>query len=246
MSTDETDPSRALALLWGVRDRPRRGPRPALDVDRIVRAAIDIADREGVTALSMRRVATELGVGTASLYTYVPGRAELIALMLDAVAGYSSLPHTLPGDWRAKFQTWAREDWAEFHRHPWVLQVVSGRVLPGPNLLAWYDSTLRVLAETGLSEQEKLAVIETLDGFVRGTAWTSVDRGAGDTAWAAKRDEALAELVNFDDYPALARALLAGADPSAAETFELGLQRVLDGIATLIDARAPSRGAETG
>ncbi|MGP4016674.1 TetR/AcrR family transcriptional regulator C-terminal domain-containing protein [Saccharopolyspora sp. 5N708] len=96
-----------------------------------------------------------------------------------------------------------------------------------------------MLADTGLSEPEKLAVIETLDGFVRGAAWTSVDRDAGDAGWAAKRDAALAELVNFDDYPALARALLAGAVPSAPDTFELSLQRVLDGIAALIDARAP-------
>ncbi|RKT84563.1 regulatory protein, tetR family [Saccharopolyspora antimicrobica] len=239
MPSEETepDPSRTLALLWGVRDRPKRGPRPGLDVDRIVQAAIDLADREGVAALTMRRVAAELGVGTASLYTYVPGRPDLIAMMLDQVIGRTSLPHELPGDWRAKFEAWATEDWAMFHRHPWVPAVASEPVLPGPNAFAWYDSTLRVLAGTGLSEQEKVAVIETLDNYVRGTASNKQDRHK-DSSWLAKRDQALERLVDFDAYPHLAHALTSGGNPAASETFELGLQRVLDGIAVLIEARA--------
>lgn len=242
----ETDPTRALELLWAPRDRPRRGPKPGLDLDRIVQAAIAVADREDLQALSMRRVAAELGVGTASLYTYVPGRDELIALMLDTVAGYSTLPHTMPGNWRAKLEAWAREDWAEFHRHPWVPYVVSGRLVPGPNALAWYDSALRVLGDTGLSEAEKAAVIDTIDGYVRGLAWASANSiraerttGVSDAIWDARRAAAMAKLVDFERYPALARALVAGVSPGSTDTFEIGLQRVLDGIEALIVERQP-------
>lgn len=238
------DPTRALELLWAARGRRRRGPKPGLDLDRIVHAAIAVADREDLPALSMRRVAEQLGVGTASLYTYVPGRYELIALMLDTIAGYSTLPHTMPGNWRARFEAWAREDWAEFHRHPWVPQVVSGRVIPGPNLLAWYDSALRVLADTGLSETEKVAVIATIDGYVRGLAWSSADSiraertsGVSDVAWGARRDAVMEKLVDFERYPALVRALVTGAAPGPTDAFEIGLQLVLDGVEALIVER---------
>lgn len=247
MSTvDAPDPRRTLALLWGsAPERRRPGPKPGLDRERIVRAGIEIADREGVAALTMRRVAAELAVGTASLYTYVPARQELVALMLDSVAGNSSLPHTFPGDWREKFEAWAHEDWAEYHRHPWVLQLTAGRVLPGPNLLAWYDSALRVLADTGLSEPEKVAAIETLDSYLRGLAWSSVEEASAEAAgglstetWNAQRASAMASLVDFSRYPALTRMLQAGVLPYGTDTFELGLRHVLDGIARLIDEKA--------
>lgn len=240
MSTGETASARALALLWGGRDRGRRGPKPSLDLDRIVAAAIGVADADGLGALSMRRVAAELDVGVASLYTYVPGRYELLALMLDAVAGYSQLPHTFPGDWRSKLTAWAQEDRAIFREHPWVLQVASDRPVPGPNLVAWLDSALAVLDGLGLDEADKVAAISAVDSYVRGAAWTQPGAAPGTRPEMAGTPEEQAELARWADverFPALTRALSAGVHPDSPDNFDRGLRYVLDGIEALVEGR---------
>src|SRR5439155_23227897 len=133
------DPARSLALLWRTRERASRKGKPDLSVDLIVRAAIDIADASGLGALSMRRVAERLGVGTMSLYTYVPGKAELLDVMLDAVYGEPDRPDAVPGGWRARLERIARENLALYQRHPWLLQVATSRPVLGPNAIAKYD-----------------------------------------------------------------------------------------------------------
>ena len=127
---------RALRALWSPPTRPARGPQRGLTVEAIVTAAIDLVEAEGLAALSMRQVAARLGVGTATLYTYLPGKAELTALMLDAVTGDGPLPHEWPGDWRAKLTSWARDDWEAYRRHPWILELSSAGVAPGPTSCA--------------------------------------------------------------------------------------------------------------
>ncbi|MCE7079532.1 TetR/AcrR family transcriptional regulator [Streptomyces sp. ST2-7A] len=111
------DPARSLALLWGTRDRrPARNARHDLSMDRIVRVAVAVADTEGVERLSMRRIAEELGVGTMTLYTYVPGKAELVELMLDTVYGEITRPGaedpdgTGNADWRTRLERVARDN----------------------------------------------------------------------------------------------------------------------------------------
>src|ERR671914_2667448 len=143
------DPGRTMALLWGTPKRPGRGPKPGLSVEQIVDAAIEVADAEGLAALSMRRVADRLGVGTMSLYTYVPGKAELLDLMLDTVLAEEARPDGA-GGWRAGLELRAREDWALFHRHPWILQITPGRSLLGPNETDLFEATLRVVDGIGL------------------------------------------------------------------------------------------------
>ncbi|WP_198550504.1 TetR/AcrR family transcriptional regulator [Streptomyces silvensis] len=272
-----TPQERALALLWGGDTRGSRGPARGLTRERIVEAAIDVVERDGPAAMSLRRVAAQLGVGVASLYTYVPGRAELEALMLDAVAVGPTLPHEWPGDWRAKLTALAHDDWRQIRRHPWVLELGAAEQVPGPNMLRWLDSALRVFDGTGLREAEKLSAIETVDAYVRGLgrlrgaeeaaadgpagrgAATAEGRGdaesRGDTegrgeteGWeetegregmsTRERDDVLGQLVDFDRYPALRRALAAGATPYAGAPFEFGLQRLLDGIEQLVIRRS--------
>jgi aldehyde dehydrogenase (NAD+) len=237
---------RALRLLWSSGDRPARGPRRGLTVDAIVAAAIELVSTEGLAALSMRQVATKLGVGTASLYTYLPGKAELAALMLDAIMADAPLPHELPGDWRAKLAAWARDDWAAYRDNPWVLELAAVAAAPGPRMLRWLDSAIQALDGTGLTDAEKLAVIESVDGYVRGLA-TLRHRGGADATpdEVERRDAALGELVDFDRYPTLQRALVAGTKPYAADQFEFGLERLLDGIAALIRSRRPRRRPRT-
>src|SRR6266496_4469960 len=99
-------------LLWGQRERPSRGPKPGLSLDGIVRAAIKIADAEGLDAVSMQRVAAEFGFATMSLYRYVPGKSELIDLMIDTAIGPPPDLSVIPGGWRPKLTVWARHTWA--------------------------------------------------------------------------------------------------------------------------------------
>ena len=231
---------RVLELLWKDARRPARGPQRGLTMERIVAAAIRIAETEGLAALSMRRVAVELGVGTASLYTYLPGKAELEALMADAVGADDPLPNDWPGDWRAKLEAWARNDHEGYRKHPWVLQLVATVAAPGPGLLRWMDSALLVLEGTGLTEAEKMAVVESVDAYVRGQARLSLDTREQSADEMRERDAVLGELVDFESYPALIAAVRAGVSPYTGDKFEFGLRLLLDGVEALIASRRAS------
>lgn len=238
------DPGRALALLWGEQGRPTRGPKPGLTLDVIVGAAVEIADTEGLAALSMRRLATRLGVGTATLYTYIPGRTELHALMLDRLVGSDDLPDATTGTWREHLEGWARRDWAAYRDSPWVVQLTSARVVPGPSLMAWYDAALRVFAGSGLTEGEALRVIEVVDGYVRGLARLGADAaeaekstGVSDETWNSTRDALMSTYVDFDRYPSFASAMQDENLPDSEATFEFGLSRLLDGIESFVRTR---------
>src|SRR5690606_36837380 len=123
-----------------------------LTVPQIVRAAIELADADGMAALSMRRVADALGVAAMTLYSYVPGKAELLDLMLDAVSGETARPPIT--DWRSALTQIAEENWALYHRHPWILQIVTYRPPLGPNIIAKYDYELSAVDGIGLSDVE--------------------------------------------------------------------------------------------
>ena len=210
------DPRRTLDLLWGDGPRSTRGPKPGLTVEDIVRAAIELAGAHGIAGLSMRRVADRLGVGTMSLYTYVPSKAELLDLMLDTVygeqvaairaattAGAADDPHApLTVDWRAGLAARARADWGLYHRHPWIFQIAHGRGVLGPNELRAFDATLRVLDELGLSGREMVAAVDLVTMYVGGAARLAVEAGAApaatgmtDTEWWRARERILAEKI---------------------------------------------------
>ncbi|GAA1076142.1 TetR/AcrR family transcriptional regulator [Nocardiopsis composta] len=239
-----SDPTPALRLLWGERPEPRRGPRRGLDLDRIVAAAVELADEEGERGLSMRGVASRLGIGTASLYTYVPSRTELTALMLDAVIAESPLPEDLPGTWRERVEAWARHDWRMFRSRPWTLRLIE-RPLLGPSLLAWYESALRVLSENGLSPVENASVIESVDAYVQGVARLTADQEeshAGNAEpWAARHRAYIAERVDFSAHPLWTEAALSGAIAGPADHFESGLRFLLDGVEADVRRRAERR-----
>ncbi|QXJ20384.1 TetR/AcrR family transcriptional regulator [Actinomadura graeca] len=241
------DPKRSLELLWGVQDRPRRGPKPRLSVDAIVRAAVGIADAEGLDALSMRRIADELGVATMSIYTYVPGKAELIDVMLDRAVG-GLTPPSAPS-WRARLEHIARDNWALFHRHPWMLQVAVARPPMGPNMLAKYEYELRAIEGVGLTDLEMDAVVALVTGFAESAARVSVNAaeaerrsGVSDLEWWEATAPLLERLIDPADYPVGGRVgTAAGQEYNAAvapdRAFEFGLARILDGIETLIASR---------
>ena len=161
------DPGRTLELLWGTREPPSRGPKPGLTVDQIVRTAIALADAEGLEAVSMRRLAGELGAGTMSLYRYVPGKAELVDLMLDAVHGEGDPPGA--SGWRAELEHHARQTWAMHQRHPWAAGAYRRPVL-GPNVIDRYEAMLRALDGTGLPPGDMVNAAELVAGYVDGAA----------------------------------------------------------------------------
>ncbi|SDJ64436.1 TetR/AcrR family transcriptional regulator [Nonomuraea jiangxiensis] len=243
------DPARSLALLWRTSERASRKGRPELSVDRIVRAAIEVADAEGLAALSMRRVAERLGVGTMSLYTYVPGKPELLDVMLDTVYGETARPQDVPGGWRARLEQIARENWALYRRHPWLLQVAASRPVLGPNFTAKYDYELRAVDGIGLSDVEMDSVITLVGGFVHGAARGAVEAeqaesrtGMTDEQWWSSHAPFLAMISDATRFPTAARvgraageAFNAAYDPGHA--FEFGLQRVLDGVEALVNSR---------
>ncbi|SHF12684.1 TetR/AcrR family transcriptional regulator [Streptoalloteichus hindustanus] len=249
------DPARSLALLWRTRERTSRKGRPDLGVDRIARAAIEIADTEGLGALAMRRIAERLGVGTMTLYTYVPSKAELLDVMLDTVNGEVAT-EDVPGGWRARLEHVARENWALYHRHPWMLHVATIRPVLGPNLMAKYDYELRAVDGIGLTEIEMDSVLSLVLGFVASAVRGAVEAaqaeqvtGMSDEQWWGSYAPLLNRVLDASRFPTASRVgAAAGAEYGAAHDpahgFEFGLQRVLDGIEVLVRARAAERDAE--
>ncbi|MFL6125721.1 TetR/AcrR family transcriptional regulator [Actinophytocola sp.] len=237
-SPTNRDMATTMALLWGTRPAPSRGRKPGMTINEIVATAVAIADADGLGALSMRRVADALGVGTMSLYRYLPGKAELYALMLDAVMGEGQ-PEPDAHGWRENLENVARRSLDGYRRHPWLLDTSLSRGLVGPNQAAVLDKLLAMLAGTGLTNGRKMAVIGLLTGYVQGrarqfaeAARTQHRSGASD----AQFWQEFAPLLDphLDRFPTLA-AVWRDDELTWEDEFEFGLQRVLDGIETYID-----------
>ncbi|MBK1785901.1 TetR/AcrR family transcriptional regulator [Prauserella cavernicola] len=242
------DPKRSLELLWGIQDKPRRGPKPRFTIDDVARTAIAIADADGLAALSMRRVASELGVTAMSLYGYVPSKAELIDVLVDRVVGTVELPEH-DGDWRARLERIARANWELSLRHPWLLQVSASRPVLGPNIVAKYDYDLRAVDGIGLSHLEMDLVVTLVADYVNGAARNAVEAaqareqtGTTDDQWWEEFAPLLDTVFDAERYPTAAVVgAEAGAEYGAASdperAFEFGLARVLDGLAVLIESK---------
>ncbi|GGS64122.1 TetR/AcrR family transcriptional regulator [Streptomyces violaceus] len=240
------DIARTLELLWDTGRRPSRGPKPTLTLDRIVEAAVQVADAEGLGGLSMRRVAAELGTGTMSLYRYVPGKGELLDLMLDRVQRPTGEP-AAPGDgWRAALEAVARENLALYRRHPWLLQVNQSRPILGPSALDGMERVLTRIRPMGLTDPELVSVIIMIDGYVVGAARTQVHEqeaerrtGLTDAEFWQAQVPVLEKVMASGRYPVTA-SLSEDAFGSDFDHFEFGLQRMLDGLHVLVARRGES------
>jgi AcrR family transcriptional regulator len=236
--------SRTVAAAWGVREQPRKGPKPALTLDRIVEAGVRVADTAGLDAVSMGRVAAEAGTAPMSLYRHVASKDELIDLMVDAAWGtMSSAPDAGEG-WRAGLARCVWEMRRAAQRHPWVVRVPLHNLPVMPNEVAWFDGALTCLRGSGLSEARKASVIMLLAGYVRNLANAEADilaavRASGQTplewmgGWAAM----IREVADRDRFPALAAFMDAGVfevDDGPDDEFIFGLDRILDGVEALI------------
>jgi AcrR family transcriptional regulator len=238
-STGQVPPS--VALAWGIGEHRGRGPRPGLTLERLVAAGVKVAATEGLGALSMGRVARELGVGTMSLYRYVSAKDDLLMLMIDSAMG-GPPPIDPAAGWRDGLTRWARGVRAAYYRHPWALRVPISAPPLGPNNVGWLEAALTAMADTPLTEQQKLSTVLLLSGFVRNEATLTADLRAvaGGEKVMPGYGALLAALLPREGYPALRRAIASGAlsdDDDIDVEFDFGLTRILDGVETLVNDR---------
>lgn len=239
---------RVIELLWASRTPPARGPRPKTSVDAIVAAAVELADAEGFDALSMRALARQLGVGAMTLYSYVPGKAELFELMIDAAYGERVLPAATL-DWRERYRRHAFEAREMYRRHPWLLESNLWRLPLGPHLLDVNEDMLAIGQAAGLDYATGVRVASLLEAYCFGIARGEI----------ADRDEARRTGQSADDfwearagfwetyfrperYPTMLATWESGAYDSPVETdsdLTFAVDLILDSVARLV-VRPPS------
>jgi AcrR family transcriptional regulator len=228
-------------VIWMRPEHGTRGPKPTHSRRDVAVAGIRIADQAGIDAVSMRRIAAELGTGTTSLYRYVSKKDDVLELMGDEVMG--ELRGTvLTGEWRADLSTIARLLRETALRHPWLPSLASGRANLGPNSLWWSELSLSVFDGLDLSTDEMLANLDTLSAFVLGHVQAELgDRaaelrsGLTHEQWMERQGEYGPTIVNSGRYPRLTRVIVEAESPHRADRqdrrFAVGLDRVLDGLA---------------
>ncbi|TYC24093.1 TetR/AcrR family transcriptional regulator [Micromonospora sp. MP36] len=237
---------RLYELLWVTPSGPRRGPRPTLTLAAIARAGIAIADADGLDGLTMQRVAESLDVTKMALYRYVPGKAELVALMLEAAMGEPPPPRA-GVDWRGQLDDWTRQMFDRFRHHPWANAATIGPRLPGPNELAWLERVVAALTGTGLTGGEQLDVAVLLIGHARNLAQHSAASTAETPGRAWEAGFATLLQGRAERFPALDVALRsAAAEAAGDQALDFGLARILDGIQALITTRTAGARAPEG
>ena len=229
----------AMALLWETRTGPRRGPKPTLTLEAIAHAASEIADTDGLAAVTMQRVADALAVTKMALYRYVPGKVELVALMIDVGIGEAPRLESVAGGWRPKLHEWTQQLFSQFSQHPWALEATVGVRAIGPNELGWMEEAVAALAGTGLNGSEMLDVAATLAGQARAIAQQRSATSAERPEQAMEAGIASVLHGREERFPALKAAVnSAVAQGSPDQAFDFGLARILDGVGLLIDSRA--------
>ncbi|MEU4311095.1 TetR/AcrR family transcriptional regulator [Nocardia sp. NPDC024068] len=222
---------------------PTDSPGTALSVDRIVRAGIDLIDREGGAGPSMRRTAAELGVGVMSLYRYVSGKEELGRLMIDTVFGEHPLPEPGPAGWRAKLELSARNEWQIYREHPWIPQLFALTTRPpiAPQLMSYTDWRIRAVDDLGLEFPTMVRIAIMVSTHTQSSAYPlAVEQFAHDTReeWLGARSGRIQEAFTSSPLPMIAQF---GADAFEASQphsiFEFGLRCLLDGVEKIISDR---------
>ncbi|WP_332687010.1 TetR/AcrR family transcriptional regulator [Devosia sp.] len=244
------DPIRTLQLMWGRAEGPKRGPKAKVAVADLVAAAVAIADAEGIEAVSTRRVAEAVGISPMSFYTHIPDKAVLLDLMLDGAAGLriEEAPRFDPAQWRANV-TFVASAFREFYiTHPWVLQISTHRPVLGPHTMRAYDIFLSAFEGLGLDEVEMDMSVTMVANYVHGAArdvarsrMVKEQTGLSDDEWWYTIAPFL-ETIDYTPYPVAARVgpvvgeLYGLGDPDRA--FNFGLERILEGLAILIEGKA--------
>jgi AcrR family transcriptional regulator len=262
----DRDPKRTMELLWRVVEPLRPGPKPTLDVDQVLTAAIAVADKAGLSAVTMRAVAERLGKSTMSVYTYIPSRPDLLDLMYDHVLGELPTSYRTDNGWRSALETATSDQWTFYDRHPWVLDVNLARPALGPNSLAVFETHATILADTGLSAVEVTRAAGAIHVFVQNAIRAiheaqraNTTSGLTDDEWWAIQLPLMNTVTERADwqarYPTLTRLESERAfdqpkrstedntsylERDAIDTFRFGLNCLLDGLAATIASRRPT------
>jgi len=252
MSARRKSPTPAASLVWE-RSEPARRPAPGpLSRERIVRAAIAIADREGLTEVSLRKVAAKLHAGPMRLYTYTSTKEGLLELMVDSVFGELVGKGPARGaDFRKTLRSIAERVRQAAKRHPWFVDLLGPRPHLGPNALDHYEESLAALSDDRGFEQidDALQAYGTLNAYVVGAIKTEAtslraehESGLNDSDWQAATWPYLQRVIATGRFPMIEKVVREATHPSSDVTFERGLESVIEGIAAgLAASRAVNR-----
>jgi len=254
MSTDEPELPAAHAALWGVHERPTKGPKRGLTIEQIVSTGVAVASADGLDAVSMNRLASELGISAMALYRYVRSKDELLELMVDTALGEIMIDASDPsGDWRARLESWAWAELGAYRRHPWALLVPIKAPPITPSQITWLELGLRCLTELNIPVYERISVVLMITNYTR--SWATLS-GTLELAMRSGDAAALARFANYggmlrrladrSDFPALYEVIDAGVFEEEEEDYDLdldydfrfGLARILDGLAAYVTSRA--------
>lgn len=210
-------------LLW----ETKQSVRSSLSVGGIVEAAIALADAEGLGAVSMQRVAGELGYTAMALYRHVPGKDQLVALMSDKAQG--NPPAASGEEWRAEILNWADAAWDFYLAHPWMLRVATTGAPTGPNELAWFEALLRPLAQSGLATENLVGTAMFIPSAVRDLARIATEIVPSGSEYG----DLLAQVIRPDQFPTLSSLMASGVvedDGDVRPALDFGLDLILDGL----------------
>lgn len=239
---------RAGTVVANVASKAATGrAQPDLTRGRIVKAAMAIADAEGLAAVSLRGVASRLGAPVTSLYRHVDGKEELLRAMTDSALGEGALPERPPSGWRAQLELAARMHWAILRRHPWLARTMSiTRPTPLASAIAYADWILRALDGLGVDAALRMRLHIVLHAFIQGMAVNleaeaeaASETGMNDSEWMDTQLGAFTALAATGRYPAFAAVLNeldAGFELDLDALFELGLGSILDGFTRMFEA----------
>jgi AcrR family transcriptional regulator len=240
MTAQQKPPQTNCGLIW---ERPEPSPRPApgpLSRERIVRAAIAIADADGLASVSFRKVAAALGAGPMRLYGYLSTKDELLELMVDAVYGEMASAGPLGGDWREALRSIARRTRQAAAKHKWFVDLLGGRPHQGPCALAHLEASLAALSNSpGFEDIDSvLLAVRTVNAYVVGALRSEaielraeVETGMTKTEWQLATWPYLERMIATGRFPTIAKVVRDAIHPSAEVAFDQGLESVLDGIA---------------
>jgi AcrR family transcriptional regulator len=229
MPDDEAALPRAVALAWGVAAEPQRGPKREMSVERIVEAAMELADDGGLAAVSMASVAAKLGFTPMSLYRYVTAKDDIVLLMWEAGIGVPPERIREAEGWRAGLRVWAEETLDRYAERPWLLDIPNTVSQVTPNNLAWLDSGLAALADARAPARDRVSIVLTLAAQARFAGLARRE--------STESGDLVESLVTAEEFPAVRAALDAGASTTATPaSFEFGLERILDGIEAAVTA----------
>lgn len=235
----DADLRRRSQLLWDERPQSTRGPKAAFTPDDVVQAAIRIAGDEGLSAVTMHRVASLLGLTTMALYRYFPNKEALFDAVVDAGTGRPPRLAKPRADWRTEVARWAHAKRASLIARPWLAELPFVAAPHGPNWLSWLEAITDSLSRTGMRAADIGQMLSIVEGYTRGASDTAVSlararaRGTSEAEWAAGVGADMGRAIGDPRFPKFAAVLTAPSDGrprTLDESFDFGLQRVLDGI----------------